>query len=287
MPYLIPDVVERLDPEGTAVPVVFDSPHSGNVYPEDFGHSLALEKVRRFEDAFIDELYASATLQGAILIRALFPRSYIDPNRAQDDIDESMLASPWGRELNPGPKTHLGVGLIPKREPGGPMYERMLGVEEVKRRIDGYWRPYHEAVRTTLDEAHQRFGAVWHVNCHSMPAISTDVSAEGPGIPRPDVCLGDRDGSTCDPAFTAAVANAFSSLGYEVTVNDPYKGVELVRRYSDPSAGRHSLQIEINRRLYMDEDRIKKNSGFELLERNITAIIKAICAFAGAHSDAV
>jgi N-formylglutamate amidohydrolase len=281
MPHLIPDVVERLHPEGTAVPVVFDSPHSGKVYPEDFGHSLALEKVRRFEDAFIDELYASATSQGAVLIRALFPRSYIDPNRAPDDIDESMLASPWDGELNPGPKTHLGVGLIPRREPGGPMYERMLGLEEVKRRIDGYWRPYHEAVRTALDEVHHRFGAVWHVNCHSMPAISTEVSAEGPGIPRPDICLGDRDGSTCDPAFTAAVADGFSSLGYGVTVNDPYKGVELVRRYSDPSAGRHSLQVEINRKLYMDEERIKKNGGFESLEKNIATVVAAICAFAG------
>ena len=284
MPYLIPEVVERLDPEGTAVPVVFDSPHSGKAYPEDFGHSLALEKVRRFEDAFVDELYASATSRGAVLIRALFPRSYIDPNRAPDDIDESMLASPWESELNPGPKTHLGVGLIPKREPGGPMYKRMLGVEEVKRRIDGYWRPYHEAVRTALDAAHQRFGAVWHVNCHSMPAISTEVSAEGPGIPRPDICLGDRDGSTCDPAFTAAVADVFSSLGYGVTVNDPYKGVELVRRYSDPSAGRHSLQIEINRGLYMDEDRIEKNGGFQSMQKNIAAVIKATCAFAGARA---
>jgi N-formylglutamate amidohydrolase len=140
-------------------------------------------------------------------------------------------------------------------------------------------------VRTALDEVHQRFGAVWHVNCHSMPAISTEVSAEGPGIPRPDICLGDRDGSTCDPAFTAAVADAFSSLGYGVTVNDPYKGAELVRRYSDPSAGRHSLQIEINRGLYMDEERINKNGGFESLQKNVAAVVTAICAFAGARSN--
>lgn len=285
MPFLIPDVVERLDPQDPVVPVVFDSPHSGNVYPDDFGHSLAMEKVRRSEDAFIDDLYRWAPSRGAVLVRALFPRSYIDPNRAPDDIDPGMLASAWPRPVKPGPKSSLGVGLIPSREPGGLMYRRKLSVEEVQRRIDYYWRRYHEVVQNALDECHGRFGAVWHLNCHSMPAMSTEVSPEGPGVPRPDICLGDRDGTTCDPHFTAAVAEAFRKFGYQVTVNDPYKGVELVHRYSDPGNGRHSLQIEINRALYMDEDRIEKNGGFAAMEKNVAAVIGTICEFAVASHD--
>lgn len=283
MPLFIPDVVERLDPEVPAVPVVFDSPHSGSVYPDDFGHGLAMEKLRRSEDAFIDDLYGSAPSQGAVLVRALFPRSYIDPNRAPDDIDPEMLASEWPVPLNPGPKTRLGVGLIAGRVPGGLMYRRKLGVDQVQRRIDGYWRPYHEAVQDALDDCHARFGAVWHLNCHSMPATSSEISPEGPGVPRPDICLGDRDGTTCDPRFTAALAEAFRAFGYRATVNDPYKGAELVRRYSDPAAGRHSLQIEINRALYMDENRIEKNGGFAALERNVAAVIGTIREFAVAR----
>ncbi len=285
MPFLIPGVVERFDPQDPVVPVVFDSPHSGNVYPDDFGHTLAIGKVRRSEDAFIDDLYKLAPSQGAVLIRALFPRSYIDPNRAADDIDPHMLASEWPGRVNPGPKSNLGVGLIPRREPGGLMYQRKLNVEEVQRRIDCYWRPYHDAVRNALDECHARFGAVWHVNCHSMPAMSTEVSPEGPGVPRPDICLGDRDGASCDPRFTVSVAEAFRAFGYQVSINDPYKGVELVHRYSDPANGRHSLQIEVNRALYMDEDRIEKNGGFTTMEKNIAVIIRAICAFAVARRD--
>lgn len=281
MPLIISNVVELVDPKDPVVPVVFDSPHSGCVYPDDFGHCLALEKVRRSEDAFIDDLYKSAPSQGAVLIRALFPRSYIDPNRAPDDIDPDMLASEWPRPVNPGPKSRLGIGLIPGREPGGPMYRRKLSVEEVERRIDGYWRPYHDVVRHALEACHARYGAVWHLNCHSMPAMSTEISPEGPGRPRPDICLGDRDGTSCDPGFTSLVAKAFRFFGYKVTVNDPYKGVELVHRYSDPASGRHSLQIEINRALYMNEDRIEKNGGFATLEKNLATIIATICEFAG------
>ncbi len=284
MAFLIPDVVERVDPEGTALPVVFDSPHSGCVYPQDFGHSLALEHVRLSEDAFIDELFGAAPACGAVLIRALFPRSYIDPNRAPDDLDPAMFDEPWPGAINPGPKTRLGVGLIPKREPGGMMYNRQLSIDEVRRRINEYWRPYHQTVCGALDACHKGFGTVWHLNCHSMPSMSTEVSPEGPGVRRPEICLGDRDATTCAPEFTHVVAETFDSLGYQVTVNSPYKGVELVRRYSDPAIGRHSLQIEINRALYMDEKRIERGDGFDELSRNITEVIRKICDYAEARS---
>lgn len=284
MPLLVPDVVERVDPEHAALPVVFDSPHSGHVYPDDFGHSLPLPMVRMSEDAYVDEVFGAAPSAGAILIRALFPRSYIDPNRAPDDIDITMLAEPWPGVVNPGPKTELGVGLIPKREPGGQMYDRKLSLKEVEHRIRDYWRPYHEAVRNALDACHHQFGAVWHLNCHSMPSTSTEVSPEGAGVPRPEICLGDRDGTTCAPEFIHAVAEEFTLLGYEVALNAPYKGAELVRRYADPAIGRHSLQIEINRALYMDEKRIEKSPGFDDLATDIEAVIRRICDYAEARS---
>jgi N-formylglutamate amidohydrolase len=223
---------------------------------------------------------------GATLLCALFPRSYVDLNRSPDDIDPSMLQGEWPHRTNPSEKAKLGIGLIPSREPGGVVYDRLLGVEEVCRRIDTYYWPYHRELEQALDRAQQLAGVFWHVNCHSMPAVSTSVSPEGPGVPRPDFCLGTRDGTTCDSEFAGLIASCIANFGYSVTIDDPYKGVELVRRYSDPLLGRNSLQIEINRGLYMDEVRITRHAGFATLKANITGLVEVICDYARARVEA-
>ena len=286
MSYLVADILERFDPEGPIAPVVFDSPHSGKIYPEDFGHCIERIHLRRTEDAFIDELFADAPGQGATLLCALFPRSYVDPNRAPDDIDPSMLQGQWPYRANPGDKARLGVGLIPTREPGGVVYDRLLGVEEACHRLDAYYWPYHRELEQALDRALHSAGEVWHLNCHSMPAFSTSVSPEGAGVPRADFCLGTRDGTTCERAFAEFVESCLVGMGYTVTIDDPYKGVELVRRYSDPERGRHSLQIEINRRLYMDEASITKHEAFTALKADIGRLVAAVCDYARARSGA-
>jgi len=285
MSYLAPDVLERFDPEGQFAPVVFDSPHSGSVYPDDFGHCIERIHLRQTEDTFIDELFANAPRSGATLLCALFARSYVDPNRSLDDIDPSLLQGRWPYGANPGEKAKLGAGLIPSREPGGVVYDRALSVEEACHRLDTYYWPYHRELEQALDRAQQRAGAFWHVNCHSMPAISTSVSAEGPGVSRPDFCLGTRDGTTCDSEFVELVEGCLVDMDYAVTIDDPYKGVELVRRYSDPLHGRHSLQVEINRGLYMDEASITRHEGFVALKANVTRLIEVICDYASARSS--
>jgi N-formylglutamate amidohydrolase len=284
MSYLIAEVLERFDPVERVAPVVFDSPHSGNIYPGDFDHCIDRLHLRRTEDAFIDELFSDAPGEGATLLCALFPRSYVDPNRSPDDIDPAMLDGEWPYSASPGEKAKLGIGLIPSREPGGVVYDRLLGVQEACHRLDTYYWPYHRELEQALDRAQQLCGAFWHVNCHSMPAISTSISPEGPGVPRPDFCLGTRDGTTCDGEFVEFVESYLADLGYTVTINDPYKGVELVRRYSDPTRGRHSLQIEINRGLYMDEAAIAKHHGFAALKKNIGRLVEAICDYARVHT---
>ncbi|HEY9538984.1 MAG TPA: N-formylglutamate amidohydrolase [Kiloniellaceae bacterium] len=267
-------------PEGAAAPAVFDSPHSGTEYPDDFRSIAPLSVLRCAEDTFVDELYGSAPGHGAPLIAARFPRIYIDPNRDLVDLDPAMLSGAWPDPLVPSRKTELGVGLIWRiMPPGSPLYDRLLEVEEVRGRIERCWKPYHRAVETALDDVHRRFGKVWHVNCHSMPARGNAASEDGP-VARADFVLGDRDGTTCEPAFTAFVAGELRSLGYEVKINEPYKGVELVRRYADPAAGRHSLQIEVNRKLYMDEVSREKNGGFAALQADLDKLVGAICRYA-------
>jgi N-formylglutamate deformylase len=160
-------------------------------------------------------------------------------------------------------------------------------VAEVRQRIVAYHQPYQRAVKDALDAAHGHFGAVWHLNLHSMPAVSGKISEEGPGKPRADFVLGDRDGSTCEAEFTQAVAGALRGMGYEVKINDPYKGVELVRAFSDPKARRHSLQVEVNRRLYMDERTREKSQGFAGLRQNLDSLLQTVADYAaqrGSHA---
>ena len=263
------------------VPVVFDSPHSGTVYPADFRTIVPHLTLRRAEDTHVEALYAAAPDHGAVLIAADFPRSYIDANRSLLDIDAALLDGTWPGPINVSKKTEKGIGLVWRLlDTGEPIYTRKLTVAEVQRRIATCYAPYHRAVRDTINSAHKHYGAVWHINCHSMPATSSIISEEGPGVPRADFVLGDRDGTSCAPAFTTFVALTLRGMGYDVRVNDPYKGVELVRAYSDPDEHKHSLQIEVNRKLYMDEVSRESNANFAKLQSDIAALIKAISSYA-------
>jgi len=276
-----------VEPRKGHVPLVLDSPHSGSEYPEDFGSAVPLEMLRQAEDSYVDELYAAGPDLGATLIAARFPRSYIDPNRSLLDIDASLLEAPWPGPAVPGPKTAKGIGLIWRvLDSGESIYARKLAIDEVKHRIVSYHQPYQRAVKDALDRAHAHFGGVWHLNLHSMPAVSGMISEEGPGKRRADFVLGDRDGTTCEPAFTTLVADTLKGMGYQVKVNDPYKGVELVRAFSDPKAQRHSLQVEVNRRLYMDESTRARTAGFDELRRNLGHLLETVSRYAaerGSH----
>ena len=266
------------------VPVVFDSPHSGTDYPADFDTIVSRLTLRRAEDTHVEALYGAAPDHGATLIAANFPRSYIDANRSLLDIDPALLADAWPGPINTSKKTEKGIGLVWRLlDTGEPIYARKLRAAEVQARIATCYAPYHKAVRDAINTAHKHYGAVWHVNCHSMPATSSVISEEGPGVARADFVLGDRDGSTCAPAFTAIVATTLRGMGYDVRINDPYKGVELVRAYSDPATHKNSLQIEVNRRLYMDEASRERNANYPALEADFTQLIKAIADFARAN----
>ena len=275
------EVVRILEPTGGPAPVVFDSPHSGDLYPADFGSILPEAVLRSGWDAYVDELFAAAPACGATLIAAQFPRTYIDPNRAPEDLDAAMVDGTWPGPIAAGPKTRVGKGLI-WRTIGADkaIYDRKLTPEEIHRRITTYWRPYNEAVRRAVDSAHARWGGVWHINCHSMPSVWGQSRAGGGEPVTSDFILGDRDGTTCAPEFTAFVCETLTAMGYRVAVNDRMKGVEIVRANGRPSQNRHSLQIEITRRCYMDERTLERNGGFARLRADLDALVAAVCTFA-------
>ncbi len=263
------------------IPVVFDSPHSGLYYPPDFRPALPMEELRKAEDMYVDAFYAEAASHGAALLLAHFPRIYIDANRTLADMDQGLLDETWPEPLEPSIKTECGLGLIWRLASNGqPIYDRKLSVAEAQARIDTFYRPYHAALKHLLDERHAAFGTVYHINCHSMPEFSGPNAPEGEGLPRADFVLGNRDGTTASPAFTNLVAGCLRGQGFEVAINDPYKGVELVRAYADPAAKRHSLQVEINRRLYMNETTFAKTADFAATKAAIERLIGVIADFA-------
>ncbi len=271
--------VLRHDPKVPPVALVLDSPHSGEWYPPDFDHAPPRAAVRRAEDTHVARLWRGALDAGATLVEARFPRAYIDANRSLADIDVELLADPWPDPVTPSRKTAQGIGLVWRvARDGEPMYARRLASAEVRARIDRCWRPYHAALAAAIDERHRTFGAVYHIDCHSMPAIG-DANADDPGRERADVVLGDRDGTTCEPALTDLVARSMRAMGYGVAINDPYKGVEIVRMHGRPAERRHSLQVELKRSLYMDEETLVPNAGYAPLRDDLTRLATILAAF--------
>ena len=269
----------RHDPATEPIALVLDSPHSGEWYPDDFDHLPAREIVRRAEDTHVARLWRGALDHGATLIEARFPRAYIDANRSLADIDVELLSDRWPEPIAPSRKTQQGIGLVWRLARGGtPMYARKLTSAEVRGRIDSCWRPYHAELDAVLDARRARFGGVWHINCHSMPAVG-DALADDPGRLRADFVLGDRDGTTCEAALTGLVAQAARAMGYSVAVNDPYKGVEIVRKHGRPAENRHSLQIELKRTLYMDEDTLVPNEGYARLARDLGELSRLLAGY--------
>ena len=268
-------------PAEPRTPLVLDSPHSGTDFPDDFGSVLSEFDLREGEDCFVDQLWLPATERGVGLIAARAPRTYVDANRHAGDIDlELMAGGRWPGELQPSGKARIGKALIWRTlDDGRAIYDRKLAAREVQSRIDRFHTPYHRALAARIEATHARFGASWHIDCHSMNAVGGAQAEGGAGRPRAEIVLGDRDGTSCEPAFTEFVRSFLAGLGYEVKVNDPYKGVELVRAYANPAAGRHSLQLEINKRLYMDEAARAQNDGFAPLQKNLALLVDAVLGY--------
>jgi N-formylglutamate deformylase len=264
-------------------PLVLDSPHSGTAYPVDFAHVCDPAVLRRAEDTHVEKLYDFAPALGVAWIEALFPRSYLDANRDLTEIDVDLMDAPWPGPIATDPrvlsKVRLGKGLIWRStDEGVPLYARQLTVAEVQSRIERCWKPYHAAVAQAIDAAHAAHGYSIHINCHSMPAVASQYATDFPGLVHADFVIGDRDGSTASPALSQRLVEHLRGAGYDVAYNHPYKGVELVRRYGDPARQRHGIQIEINRKLYMDEATLALHEGAAALKADLRSMVEMLLA---------
>jgi N-formylglutamate amidohydrolase len=312
----IPNVLVRTDPDADPsgnqgsppAPLVFDSPHSGLLFPEDFEPAIPIEQCERVADWFVDDLFGAAPRLGAVYLTALFRRAYIDPNRDKADLDLEMIDGVWPEPLAVTEKTARGASLIWRMIDGEtPIYGRKLSVGEVRHRIETYWQPYHDTLKSALDHVHARHGRVVHINCHSMPEWEDarweshreenrrgedrrgenrreDRGERDGRKRRADFIIGTRDGTTAGEAVTEVVVESLRASGYSVAINDTFKGVELIRRYAAPSQGRESLQIEVNRGLYMDESALTRNERYGATQAAITRMIEALRRYVTAEA---
>jgi N-formylglutamate amidohydrolase len=265
------------EPVSVMSPAVFASPHSGRLYPSSFldSCSAAMLDLRRIEDAYVDRLLSEVHRSGAPVIFGLVARGCIDLNRSEAEMDPAMFVDPLPQWQGPrSPRVEAGLGCIPRIAfNGAPIYRRKLTLREAETRIDGIYRPYHRALAALLKRAQAMFGQAWLIDCHSMPA-----DAE-PSSRAPDIVIGDRFGASCGFGLAEHVEHLFRQRGYSTARNAPYAGGFATLTHGQPADGRHALQIEIRRRLYLDEARVEPTDGFFTLRRDMTEIAGEISAF--------
>ncbi|MEO1013890.1 MAG: N-formylglutamate amidohydrolase [Pseudomonadota bacterium] len=273
-----PRVVEAVEPGARTSPLIYASPHSGRRYAPEFLAMSRLDRhaLRQSEDGYVDLLFDEAPRFGAPFLRALFPRAYVDVNRARDELDPRMFVDPATDETDPrSHRVRAGLGVIPRIVADGhDIYARKLKFFEARRRLASCYDPYHEALTALINETRDRFGCAAVIDCHSMPSVGGAPFRRGD---RPiDFVLGDRYGSSCAAGLTALVEHALTRMGYLVSRNTPYAGGHVAATYGRPEEGVHVLQIEINRALYLDEKRMARHDGFAALRAAITEMMEAM-----------
>jgi N-formylglutamate amidohydrolase len=265
-----------LRPERHSAAAVLNSPHSGSEYPRAFLSNTRLQAtaLRRSEDCYVDELFASAPAAGAPLLKANFPRAYLDLNREPNELDPQLIEGPLPRTANASSVRVVGgLGTIPRVvSEGEEIYRRKISLSEALARIAQLYEPYHRALGDLMAKTRAGFGAALLIDCHSMPS----TAASSQTTPLPDIVIGDRHGSTTTAALVERLEHLFRRHGLKVQRNRPYAGGFITECYGRPSKGFHAVQIEINRAIYMNERTLVRHSGFSTLKQVNADMLRTI-----------
>lgn len=263
-------------PDIRTTSVVFASPHSGRDYPWNFVRRSVLDEktLRSSEDAFVDRLFDTAPVHGAPLLTATAPRAWIDVNRSADELDPSLIEGVSKSAHNP--RVSSGLGVVPRVVANGrAIYRGKISLREAHARIDGIWKPWHDALDQLLKDSLVMFGEAILVDCHSMPHEAIESIGHSQGR-RPDIVLGDRFGAAASSEIVDRIEAAFEAAGLRVARNAPFAGAYVTQHYGRPARGQHAVQIEIDRALYMNEQAIRPNNNFESFKAIIDEIVADI-----------
>lgn len=270
---LKPDFEVQL-PDKQLQPVVFNSPHSGSCYSNEFIASSHLSplSLRKSEDAFVDELFADMPLMGCPLLKANFPRAFLDLNRGPWELDPKMFKD----KLPPHVQTATlriagGLGTIARNvSEKETIYCDKLSFSEAEARINRFYFPYHQALQDLIKQTRENFGQALLIDCHSMPSSASKRFSKK--NKRPDIILGDRYGAACDDKYIDILEKLLKNSGFETVRNRPYAGGYITQTYGRPFEEVHVIQVEINRAIYMDEKSITKNENFHQVKNNLTNV---------------
>ena len=267
---------EIVEPAIWRSPIIFNSPHSGAIYPAEFLRSarIDLTVLRRSEDSFMDELIGPLNDHGFPVVRVNFPRSYVDVNREPYELDPRMFIGRLPSFANTrSMRVAGGLGTIPRVVGDGQeIYRERLPVDDALMRIETLYKPYHRALRRLINRAHQRFGTVVVVDCHSMPSVG--ISRDEPK--RPDVVIGDRYGTSCAALLPDIVEKTMVRRGYSTGRNKPYAGGFITEHYGNPASGLHVIQLELNRAIYMDERNRERRPDFNRIIDDFATLAHAL-----------
>ena len=269
---------EIIEPAEYRGPVVFNSPHSGRIYPRAFLNAAKLDlfTLRRSEDSFVDDLIAGVVARGHPMARVHFPRCYVDVNREPYELDPRMFEGRLPSFANTrSMRVAGGLGTVARVVGDAQeIYHQRIPIDDALRRIEGLYKPYHRALRRLLTSVHQDFGCAVLVDCHSMPSSAGTRDDR----PRADIVLGDRYGTSCVPIVAEVVEATFRELGYAVSRNKPYAGGFITEHYGNPGSGLHAIQIELNRAIYMDERLRERTANFARVAADMAALAEACAA---------
>lgn len=273
--YVEPGIFYRHDPVQLPVPVVVDVSRSGREYPIDMRSPVSFTAIHDNVSVYVEDIWGDAPRYGATMLYALFPHMYIDANRHELDIDPDLVEGEWPVPLQPT-VSKRGLGLLKsKSRYGEPVQERKLTFAEVEDRLNRYHRPYHRELRSVVDRLRAGYGFVYHLTCHCMSAVGAPTHPD-PGKERADFCLGDMNGSSASREVVEQIATLIRGRGFTCTINDPYTGGEINRRYGDPSNGIDTVMVEINKKRFMDTSTFRRNEGFDEIKGAANAVLAAL-----------
>ena len=246
------------------LPVLLSVPHSGRDYPDwlvDMARS-GRPPLERLEDPYVDRLVWRALKLGCAAVIARAPRAAIDCNRGEEEVDPAVIAHSGPRAV--GSRARGGLGIVPARtHADGYLWRRSITQAQLEERLEAAHRPYHQAIEGELAAVRDRFGAAILIDCHSMPPPKQGV---------PEIVIGDRHGRSCGGWLTAEALAIVSSQGFSAGLNEPFAGGHVLERHGAPERGLHAVQIEIDRRLYLDETLLAPGPGFDRLARLIETL---------------